>query len=678
MTNQSRIYAVCSCEKTMPVHEGAVERACEGETRKADQLCRAQLDLFKAMLAEGKPITVGCTQEAPLFSEVADDANFTQELTFANIRENAGWSDQAKLAGPKMAALLAAAAIPAPPVPLVPLSSKGVVLIYGRDETAIEAGEKLKDILDVTVILTKPEAVLPPRVAWFPVVKGTVTAAKGHLGAFELTVDDFAMPSPSSRSELTFDPGRRGTSHCDLILDLSGGASLFSAPELRQGYFRADPADRAQVASAIFEASLLTGDFDKPRFIRFSEALCAHQRSQKTGCTRCLELCPAGAITPNGNHIALSAEICMGCGQCASVCPTGAAVYDLPPPNILLARLRAMLMAYRAAGGHDPVILFHDEDHGAALIDALARYGRGLPANVLPVAVNEVTQIGLDAIAAAFAYGASGLRFLLRAKPKHEPAALARNLEYAKAMLSGLGYGDGLCAIIETDDPDQLRDSLKRFAPIAVSPAPAQFLPMGSGRSLLKQSVTELYQAAPRRQAQIEMPARAPFGTVEINVEGCTLCLACVSACPTGALSDDPERPMLKFAEDLCVQCGLCQSTCPERVVSLHPRLDFDAWSSPPRILKQEEPFLCIQCGKPFGTKSTIERIAAQLEGRHWMFSGENAARIAVVKMCDDCRVEAVMNEGFDPYSSRERPPTKTSDDYLRERGANGGGDPLN
>lgn len=135
---------------------------------------------------------------------------------------------------------------------------------------------------------------------------------------------------------------------------------------------------------------------------------------------------------------------------------------------------------------------------------------------------------------------------------------------------------------------------------------------------------------------------------------------------------------MLKFAEDLCVQCGLCQSTCPERVVSLHPRLDFDAWSSPPRILKQEEPFLCIQCGKPFGTKSTIERIAAQLEGRHWMFSGENAARIAVVKMCDDCRVEAVMNEGFDPYSSRERPPTKTSDDYLRERGANGGGDPLN
>ena len=49
----------------------------------------------------------------------------------------------------------------------------------------------------------------------------------------------------------------------------------------------------------------------------------------------------------------------------------------------------------------------HDGEHGAALIDALARHGAGLPANVLPLGVNEVTQIGLETIAAAFAYGAS-------------------------------------------------------------------------------------------------------------------------------------------------------------------------------------------------------------------------------------------------------------------------------
>jgi ferredoxin len=134
---------------------------------------------------------------------------------------------------------------------------------------------------------------------------------------------------------------------------------------------------------------------------------------------------------------------------------------------------------------------------------------------------------------------------------------------------------------------------------------------------------------------------------------------------------------MLKFAEDLCVQCGLCQSTCPERVISLEPRLNFEAWAQPPKVMKEEEPFHCVSCGKAFGTKSTIERIAAKLQNKHWMFSGDNARRIDVVKMCDTCRVEAVMNEGFDPYGATERPAPRTSEDYIRERSLNGGKDPL-
>ena len=89
-----------------------------------------------------------------------------------------------------------------------------------------------------------------------------------------------------------------------------------------------------------------------------------------------------------------------------------------------MRKLRTLLDAYREAGGERPVVLLHDEAHGGALIDALARYGDGLPANVLPLAVNEVTQVGLEAIAAAFAYGACGVRFLLRARPRHDVTGL--------------------------------------------------------------------------------------------------------------------------------------------------------------------------------------------------------------------------------------------------------------
>ena len=73
-----------------------------------------------------------------------------------------------------MAALLAAAAEPAPEIPFVSFTSEGVILIYGRDEQAIEAAELLKDHLDVTVLIKPPADVAPPRVTEFPVVKGTI------------------------------------------------------------------------------------------------------------------------------------------------------------------------------------------------------------------------------------------------------------------------------------------------------------------------------------------------------------------------------------------------------------------------------------------------------------------------------------------------------------------------
>jgi ferredoxin len=149
--------------------------------------------------------------------------------------------------------------------------------------------------------------------------------------------------------------------------------------------------------------------------------------------------------------------------------------------------------------------------------------------------------------------------------------------------------------------------------------------------------------------------AGAPFGAVEINVAGCPLCLSCVSACPTGALSDDPDRPLLRFTEAACVLC---------RVVSLVPPLAFDTVT---RVLKQEEPYPCIRCGRPFGVRRTIERVLAKLEGAHWMYQ-QSSPRLDLIKMCDDCRVAIVTEADFDPHAAPARPRPRTTDDYLRER----------
>src|SRR4051812_39469919 len=109
---------LCSCEDTMPLDADAVKRGCRGmQVTTAHHLCRAEIDRFHAAVAEGTPLIVGCTQEAPLFSEVAGEQESPSALTFVNVRETAGWAADAADAGPKMAALIAAAAEPVPDYP---------------------------------------------------------------------------------------------------------------------------------------------------------------------------------------------------------------------------------------------------------------------------------------------------------------------------------------------------------------------------------------------------------------------------------------------------------------------------------------------------------------------------------------------------------------------------------
>lgn len=671
MTDATRTILVCSCEDTMSPDLAAIARGCPGARIEAGRdFCRSQIDRAKALAATDTPLTVACTAQRPLFEEVFEETGRQAAVSYGNIRELAGWSDEGTRAGPKMAALLALAAEPPADVPVVTLESEGVCIIYGRDEGAIEAARTLANDLDLTVLLSRPGDIAPPDGAEFPIFRGTIRSARGHIGAFELGVDDFAAPSPASRGALRFGTPRNGaTSNCDLIIDLSGGKPLFAADDLRDGYLRADPRDPLAVAGVLAKARDLVGTFDKPRYITFKPDLCAHSRNRITGCTRCLDVCPTGAITPDGDAVAIDPAICAGCGSCAALCPTGAASYALPSADTLMRRVRTLLSSYHAAGGSDAVLLLHDGDHGTALLHALAHFGDGLPARVLPLPVNEMTQIGVETLAAAFAYGAGAVRLLTREKPRHDETALHRTIDLARVILEGLGFDQQSVGVLATDDPDRLGADL-RAVPASAPRRIATFLPQGPKRQVQRLALRELHAVAPAPVERIMLEAGAPFGAVTLKSEACTLCLSCVSACPADALTANPDRPELRFAEDLCVQCGVCQKTCPEQAIMLAPRLDFVAIEAPPVSLKAEEPHACDRCGKLFGTRATIARIREKLAGKHWMFAGDNADRVGLIGLCDDCRVAVATENRLDPYAGPQRPRPRTAEDYLKEREA--------
>ncbi len=658
---------ICDCEGTMRIDEKAISKALDGaDVKPHTNLCRSQTESFSKALTEETPLCVTCTQEAPIFLEFMDEQENPPPVSFVNIRERAGWSDEGDKASAKMAALIAESHVKVEPAKNLTLNSLGRLLVLGRDETAMEAARRLSQRLDITFVFdgVSGEEATPSALMDLPVFCGRIDKAVGYLGNFDVAFSTLSPSQPSSRGGFTFQsPGQPNQLKADLILDMTGGDPLFNAHEKRDGYFNPDPKDTVTVERALFELADMVGEFEKPRYVNYDSALCAHSRNGITGCTICVDLCPTGAVVSAEEQVAYDPYICAGCGGCAGSCPTGAAEYAMPGGIDVLARLRTLLGTYLEAGGEAPVLLVHDRTFGDEIVGIMARTGRGLPANVMPFLVNEVTQTGLDFLLAAVAYGAANVQILAPPHKREEQEGLRKQVDLANAILKGLGYGEDRISLMEEADPDALEALLYALTPSA-SFGSAAFMALGQKRQRLNQILESLHGQAPQPVEIIELEKGSPFGAIEINVEGCTLCLSCVNACPAKALRDNPDAPQLKFQESNCIQCGLCRITCPEKVVTLTPRIDFKAIGAQATVLKEEEPFQCVRCGKPFGVGSTIEKMIEKVSS-HAMF--QDPKSLDRLRMCDDCRVIDMAEGEEHPWASKQRT-TKTTEDYLRER----------
>ncbi len=658
---------LCNCEQTMTLDGKVIAKALEsgGGLDIHTNLCRTEIGKFTAALDCGKSLLVACTQEAPFFREIAADAGSETPLQFVNIRETAGWTKSKKDIHAKIAALLAEANIESRPTGFRTLKSEGMCLVYGIGQAALDAAVQLAGRLNVTLLQKNAKDVVPPARAVVPIYQGKISQASGYLGAFEIVIDDYAPVMASSRDSLQFLTAKNGmASSCDIILDMTGGTPLLTGHKHRDGYFHVDPSHPAGVQKALFEITDLVGEFEKPLYVEYDADICAHSRNGLPGCSNCLDACPAGALTPKDDYIHVDAGVCGGCGACSAVCPSGAISYAYPRREDLIRRAQTLVSTYANAGGEQPALLIHDSGHGAEMISAMARFNRGLPANLLPLSVNSVTQIGHDLMAAALSAGASHIFVLCPPEQSKEAAPLIAQGDLINAMLAGLGFETAKrVQILDHHDPENIETALWEFCPDPLATNVSLFDPIGGKRAIARAAFTKLNEIAPTKSEIVTLPEGAPYGRVMIDTQGCTLCLSCVSCCPADALHDNPDKPQVRFVESACLQCGLCVTTCPEKVMTLEPRYNFNDSALSPEILYEDVPADCVRCGKPFGSKGTIERVSAQLAGKHSMFlSGERAE---MIKMCDDCRVIVQTQTTTDPFTEGTIPTPRTTQEYL-------------
>jgi len=282
---------------------------------------------------------------------------------------------------------------------------------------------------------------------------------------------------------------------------------------------------------------------------------CVRHRCSKNACTKCVDVCPTGAVTWNGG-LDVDATVCTQCLRCLAVCPTAA----LSAPELSLRRLLSDLAEHPL-----PVL----GCHGQPDTEAHARV-----ACLGYLADPEFMVL----VALVFS---SGLHVNLTACADCSNGHILDGIRTAHMSLDDLVPDHSIKLVrnqreLDFEEPSLSRRQLfshfrkhsTRTAATVVSRLQGDERQYAYGDKLLPAMRVLLLKVLKESTAEHRRTiADRLFGEITFT-SACAGSRRCVGVCPTGAIQpvDDDEHPP-DFDRDLCVSCGSCVAFCPNQGV---------------------------------------------------------------------------------------------------------------
>ncbi|EAH7073102.1 4Fe-4S dicluster domain-containing protein [Campylobacter upsaliensis] len=353
-------------------------------------------------------------------------------------------------------------------------------------------------------------------------------------------------------------------------------------------------------------------------FITYNSSVCQYHKRRSEHCAKCAEICPTTAILKDDEEriLEFSQIDCLGCGGCVSVCPSGS--LDYAPMN------------------RDSFFKMLDFVRGSKICIIpkkmpLEHLNLNLSEGVLPFMIEgEKWLSNLHFLSLLQSSGANLVFYTDFVSRGSAEAIELLNAVFERKF--------GKKAVLVAKDEKELESALKEL----------EFIE-GLNFSFHNNTPTNRENFAVRLRhlindenlGVVESGEWLRYGDLRLNVDTCTLCLACVGACNVGALIADSKENALKFNPSLCTTCGYCEASCAEKDTLKLERsgLRLEKSYFDFRTLTKDELFACVECGKEFATKKAVEKIASLMRDKF----ANDEAKLKSLYCCADCKAKVML-----------------------------------